>query len=417
MNRTLSFVIFFLWSLIGLISPKLAHAQYPNGFETLCPAGAAGAAQPLSFGVSFDPNTAQSVAGLCIDARGNWTSSFFTSAAGSIVTSFNTRTGAVVPVSGDYTCAQVTGCPTGTMVNSFNGRTGAVVPTNADYTANLILSGTFPNGIAGATQAASNNSTLLATTAYVQTNLSLLTTGVSSVFGRTGAVTANSGDYGAVGISDAQGDFLGLGAGAGLDFTDVNGNGLTTSTAGGGTLTLPFANGGANVVCSNTGCNIPLGLATPTPTTGTNSTQVATTAYVVSKLASPTAIGSTAASTGAFTTLTYTQAKTTTKCHSQGTAANPSVATCSGAAAGVFSCAVAGSGNCLVTTSQVIDNNSTILLTQIADTTVGTLLGVTCNTTASTPPLITSRANTTSFTFTITTPITNPDCFQYSIVN
>jgi hypothetical protein len=76
------------------------------------------------------------------------------------VTSFNTRTGAVVPVNGDYTAAQVTnavdqtgtyanpawitsyawskltGVPT--LVNSFNTRAGAVVPATGDYTASMV---------------------------------------------------------------------------------------------------------------------------------------------------------------------------------------------------------------------------------------------------------------------------------------
>lgn len=49
------------------------------------------------------------------------------------VASFNGRIGVVVPTTGDYTCSQVTSCPT-SYVSSFNSRTGAVAPTSGDYT-------------------------------------------------------------------------------------------------------------------------------------------------------------------------------------------------------------------------------------------------------------------------------------------
>lgn len=111
--------------------------------------------------------------------------------------------------------------------------------------------------------------------------------------------------------------------------------------------------------------------------------------------------------------------KSTTACHAVGSAASPSVALCGPSPAGVFSCAVAGSGLCTVNTTAVISANSTILLTQDTSTLTGTLLGVTCNTTVSTvsPSTITAKVAATSFSFSITTPVTNPDCFQYSIIN
>jgi hypothetical protein len=121
-----------------------------------------------------------------------------------------------------------------------------------------------------------------------------------------------------------------------------------------------------------------------------------------------------------FTTkITTPLIATTTKCAAVGSGANPSVAACSAAPAGVFSCAVLGSGNCTVNTSAMISANSTVLVTQDASTTTGTLLGVTCNVTPSTinPSVITAKVVTTSFSFAITTPTTNPDCFQYLIVN
>ena len=52
------------------------------------------------------------------------------------VTSWNTRTGAVVPATGDYDASQITGL--GTIVNTFNGRDGAVVPASGDYSASEV---------------------------------------------------------------------------------------------------------------------------------------------------------------------------------------------------------------------------------------------------------------------------------------
>jgi hypothetical protein len=118
---------------------------------------------------------------------------------------------------------------------------------------------------------------------------------------------------------------------------------------------------------------------------------------------------------GTFTSSLYA---TTTKCAAVGTGASPSVAACTAAPAGVFSCAVAGAGSCQVNTTALINANSTVLVWQDASTTTGTLLAVTCNTTISVVnPVITAKTAATSFTFSITTPVTNPDCFQYLIVN
>jgi hypothetical protein len=113
-HRKVSMVTGILWSVIGLMFPIQAHAQYPNGFQTLCPAGAAGAAQPLPFGVTYDPNTQMSVAALCVDARGNITSSFFAaagSASFSTLTSGTNTTAAMIVGTG----ASLTSSGTGTI--------------------------------------------------------------------------------------------------------------------------------------------------------------------------------------------------------------------------------------------------------------------------------------------------------------
>lgn len=109
---------------------------------------------------------------------------------------------------------------------------------------------------------------------------------------------------------------------------------------------------------------------------------------------------------------------TSTNCAATGTAANPSVASCSVANAGSFSCATnASTGTCVVNTTAVTAN-SEIFITQRSDTTTGTRLGVTCNATLTTAiPEITAVTAGTSFTINLGTITTNPECFSYFIVN
>jgi len=237
---------------------------------------------------------------------------------GSGVTSFNSRTGAVTPASGDYTIGQITGgapaaspALTGTPtaptaapgtnttqiastafvaaavaaisgVASFNGRTGAVVPVSGDYTVGQITgaapsaSPTFTGVPAAPTAAPGANTTQLATTAFVTAAVAAATTGVSQWNGRTGAVVPVSGDY----------------------------------TVGQVTGAAPLA--------SPTFTGVP---AAPTAAPGTNTTQLATTAFVIanaggggsswSGLTNPT--GNMAVNVGLFSsTLTATTAQTAT---------------------------------------------------------------------------------------------------------
>ena len=90
-------------------------------------------------------------------------------AAAAGVTSFNSRTGAVVPVSGDYTVGQVTG-------------------------AAPLASPTLTGVPAAPTAALNDNTTQLATDAFVLAQITA-SSPVTSVFTRVGAVTAQSGDY------------------------------------------------------------------------------------------------------------------------------------------------------------------------------------------------------------------------------
>ncbi len=189
---------------------------------------------------------------------------------------------------------------------------------------------------------------------------------VTSVFTRTGAVTANTGDYTVSQIT------------------------------------------GAAPLASPTFTGTP---AAPTAAPGTSTTQLASTAFVATSfapLASPTFTG----------TVTVPKVTTTANCSAIGTSANPSLVACSAAAAGSFSCAVAAStGTCVISTTAVTAN-SEILITQRTDTTTGTRLSVTCNTGVSTVlPVVTAVTAATSFTINLGTIAANPECFSYHIVN
>ncbi len=99
-----------------------------------------------------------------------------TGAGSGFVTSFNTRTGAVVSQAGDYTTAMVA-----EVTNLYFTNARAIAATLTGYTS-------------GAGTVSSSDSVLSAIQ-KLNGNTSALVTGVSSVFGRTGAVTAQSGDY------------------------------------------------------------------------------------------------------------------------------------------------------------------------------------------------------------------------------
>lgn len=107
----------------------------------------------------------------------------------------------------------------------------------------------------------------------------------------------------------------------------------------------------------------------------------------------------------------------TALCAAVGSGANPSVSACGAAASGIVSCAVLSVGNCTVNTTAVTAKSG-IQIWQDASTSTGTALGVTCNVTVSAVlPIITTRVSGTSFSFAITTPVTNPDCFDFEITN
>jgi hypothetical protein len=134
--------------------------------------------------------------------------------------------------------------------------------------------------------------------------------------------------------------------------------------------------------------------------------------------AAPGTIGGGTPAAGTFTALSAATYGTATNCSGVGTAANPSVASCGSAAAGSFSCDPAATGATCKVNTTAVTANSQIFVQE--DETLGTKLGVTCNTGTNVLPasrLVAARVAATSFTINLGTVTTNPACFSYFIVN
>lgn len=154
-------------------------------------------------------------------------------------------------------------------VSSVFGRFGAVTANSGDYTvaqvtgAAPIASPTFTGIPAGPTAALSTNTTQLATTAFVIANAAAGS--VSSVFGRGGAVVSANGDYTATQVTN----------------TPAGGVAAVTVQAAITELDTEKAN-----LASPTFTGTP---AAPTAAGGTNTTQLATTAFVTAAVSGSTA--------------------------------------------------------------------------------------------------------------------------------
>jgi hypothetical protein len=112
--------------------------------------------------------------------------------------------------------------------------------------------------------------------------------------------------------------------------------------------------------------------------------------------------------------------QTVTNCAAAGTGASPSVASCGSAAAGHFSCATNATGATCQVNTTAVDANSEIFVFDADTTAVGTILGVTCNTSTAIDPtsrLLASQTAGTGFVINLGTVTTNPACFSYHIVN
>lgn len=189
----------------------------------------------------------------------------------------------------------------GGVVSSFNGRTGAVTLTTADVTGvggAPITSPAFTGTPTGPTALQTVNDTTLATTAYVRTAIASAT-GVSSFNTRTGAVTLNSADITAAsGALLASPIFTGTPAGPtaapGANNTQLATTAFVTGAVGASVTAFNTRTGAITLIAGDITSAGGALLASPTftgtpnsttPTTGTNNTQIATTAFVQASIA------------------------------------------------------------------------------------------------------------------------------------
>lgn len=260
------------------------------------------------------------------------TTAFVTAAvtAAGGVSSFNSRTGAVTLQGNDISAAGglvnpsvgLTGSPTATTatagdnstriattafvttalssgaVSSFNTRTGAVTLQGADLTAAggaLLASPAFTGAPTAPTAAPATNNTQIATTAYVTAAILADTTGVTSFNTRTGAVSLLLADItGAGGAPLASPSFTGVPLGPtatpGTSTTQlattafvaaaIASSGVASFNSRTGAVTLianDISAAGGALLAGPTFTGVP---AAPTATAGTNTTQLATTAFV-----------------------------------------------------------------------------------------------------------------------------------------
>jgi len=254
------------------------------------------------------------------------------------VTSFNTRTGAVALTSADVTAVggallaspvftgnpQAPNPPPGdndttiattafvtqaisvlpAPVTSFNGRTGAVTFQASDISAAggaLLASPQFTGSPTAPTPQAGDNDTSIATTAFVQAAVSAVVAGVSSFNTRTGAVTLTAADVtGVGGALLANPTFTGVPAAPtasiGTNTTQLATTAFVQAALGAAANVSSF-NGRTGAVTLQASDVSAVGGAllaspafsgnptAPTPAPGDNDTSIATTAFVVTALA------------------------------------------------------------------------------------------------------------------------------------
>jgi hypothetical protein len=211
------------------------------------------------------------------------------------VSSFNGRTGAVTLTVADVSAVGVA---------SFNGRAGAVSLIGNDVSAAggaMVNSPVFTGVPSAPTAALNTNTTQLATTAYVM-NALVGYGGVTSFNGRAGAVTLTAADVtGAGGALSASPVFTGTPtaptATAGTNNTQLATTAFVAAAISSGVAGVASFNGRTGVVsliandlsavggallASPAFTGVPIA---PTATAGTNSTQLATTAFVGAAIA------------------------------------------------------------------------------------------------------------------------------------
>jgi hypothetical protein len=192
-------------------------------------------------------------------------------------------------------------------VASFNTRTGAVVLTTADLTSvggALIAGPTFTGVPKAPTAAPADNTTQLATTAFVHAAVAAVNTGVVSFNSRTGAVVLSAADVSSTGILNntaLTGVPTGPTAAPGVSTSQlattayvaaavITGGGVTSWNGRLGAVSLQASDvsavGGA-MINSPAFTGVP---TAPTAAPGTNNTAIATTAFVTAALGGSTTV-------------------------------------------------------------------------------------------------------------------------------
>src|SRR5215472_503242 len=187
-------------------------------------------------------------------------------------------------------------------VTAFNGRTGSVIMTGADITnagGALVTSPNFLGTPTAPTAAAGTDNTQLATTAFVNAAISSVGIGVTSFEGRTGAVTLQANDISAAGglinpnvalsgtptaPTAAPGNASTQIATTAFVSAAILAGSVTTFNGRSGAVTLAAADisgAGGALLASPSFTGVPVA---PTAAPGTNTTQLATCAFVTSAL-------------------------------------------------------------------------------------------------------------------------------------
>jgi hypothetical protein len=208
-----------------------------------------------------------------------------------------------------------------TGVSSFNTRTGAVTLTTADVQAagGAPLSDPAFTGIPTApTAAVGTDNTQLATTAFVIAQVASSVSGVASFNGRTGAVTLSLADVTGVGGAPIaspgfSGTPLAPTATAGTSTTQIATTAFVTGAIANTVLSFEGRVGAVSLLSTDISAAGGALLAAPaftgaptapTAVAGTNTTQLATTAFVTAAMAAAGGVASFNARTGAVTLLT-----------------------------------------------------------------------------------------------------------------
>jgi hypothetical protein len=365
-------------------------------------AGGATLGSPTFFGTPTTPTPASPTQSDQQIPNTAWVQSAIAAAGQSAVTSFNTRTGAIVLTTADITAAGgatqagltgyapllspvFTGVPRGptatagtnttelattafvtaavvastTGVSQFNGRTGAITLTAADITAAggaPLASPAFTGTPTAPTPAPGDSDTSIATTAFVTAAIGAAG-GVASFNGRNGAVTLVVTD-----VTNAGGAALASPAFTGTPTAPTAAAGTSTaqlattafvalavlgsvtsfnSRTGAVTLTGPDITGaGGALIASPAFTGTP---SAPTAVPGTSTTQLATTAFVQANVPSSVPSANVPASSADFAN-SITLAASDSGCIKNCTAASPVTVTLPGTLPKTFYCTIVQAG-------------------------------------------------------------------------